>query len=70
MRCDGSLEEDLLHCSSMADPNEKRQPMILKCLLSCRRVVMSGKLPQFLRMGLSLNTFCREEYLGRGAKKQ
>ena len=28
-----SLEEDLLHCSSTADPNEKRQSMVLRHLL-------------------------------------
>ena len=34
----GSLEEDLLHCSSMADPNEKRQSMVLRHLLSRQKV--------------------------------
>jgi hypothetical protein len=29
----GSLEEDLLHCSSTADPSEKRQSMVLRHLL-------------------------------------
>ena len=28
-----SLEGDLLHCSSTADPPEKRQSMVLRCLL-------------------------------------
>jgi hypothetical protein len=30
---------------------------------------MSETLPRFLRVGLRLNIFCREEYLGRGAKR-
>ena len=30
---------------------------------------MSEILPDFLRASLRLNTFCREEYLGRGAKR-
>ena len=44
----GSLEEDLLHCSSMADPDEKRQSMVLRCLLlwwegGAKRVVEAEK---------------------------
>ena len=61
-----SLEEDLRHCPSTVDPNEKRHSVILKHLLSCWRVVMSETVPHFLRAGLRLNTFCREECLGRG----
>jgi hypothetical protein len=49
------------------DPDEKRQSMVLRCLLSWWRVVMSETIPHFLREGLKLNTFCREECLGRGA---
>jgi hypothetical protein len=49
------------------DPNEKRQSMVLKHLLSWSRVVMSETVPHFLRAGLKLNTFCREECLGRGS---
>lgn len=33
IRC-SSLEGDLVHCSSTADPHEKRQPMFLRHLLS------------------------------------
>lgn len=29
----GSLGEDLPHCSSKVDPNEKRQSMDVRCLL-------------------------------------
>ena len=29
------------------------------------RVVMCKTIPHFLSVGLRLNTFCREEYLGR-----
>ena len=43
--------------------------MVLKHLLSWRRVVMSETIPHFLRVGLRLNNFCREECLGRGAKR-
>jgi hypothetical protein len=35
-------------------------------LLSWQRVAMSKTVPHFLRAGLRLNTFCREECLGRG----
>jgi hypothetical protein len=35
-------------------------------LLSWWRVAMSKTIPPFLRTGLRLNTFCREECLGRG----
>jgi hypothetical protein len=31
------LEEDMLHCSSMADPNKKRQSMVLRQLLKKSR---------------------------------
>jgi hypothetical protein len=51
------------------DPDEKRQPMVLRHLLSWWRVVMSEALPHFLRAGLGLITFCREECLGRGIKR-
>ena len=30
---------------------------------------MNETLPHFLRAGLRLNTFCREECLGKGAKR-
>jgi hypothetical protein len=30
---------------------------------------MSETIPHFLRAGLRLNTFCRDECLGRGAKR-
>jgi hypothetical protein len=30
--------------------------------------MMSKTVPDFLRVGLRLNTFCREEFLGRGAQ--
>jgi hypothetical protein len=43
----------------MADPNEKS--MALRHLLSWKRVAMSKTVPHFLRAGLRLNTFCREE---------
>ena len=46
---------------------EKRQSMVLKHLLSWWRVVMSETIHHFLRAGLRLNTFCREECLGRRA---
>jgi hypothetical protein len=59
------------HCSvpllPTVDPNEKRQSMVLRHLLSWRRVAMSKTVPQFLRAGLRLNTFCREECLERRA---
>jgi hypothetical protein len=48
-------------------PNEKRLFVVLRRLLSWWRVVMSETLPHFLRAGLRLNIFCREECLGRGA---
>ena len=51
----------------MVDPNEERQSMVLKHLLSWLRVVMSETVPHFLRAGLRLNTICRVECLGRGA---
>ena len=43
-----SLEEDLLYCSSLADPDEKRQSMVLRCLLlwwegGAKRVVEAEK---------------------------
>jgi hypothetical protein len=46
--------------SSTGDPDEKRQPMVLRHLLSWQRVMMSKTVPHFLRAGLRLNTFCRE----------
>jgi hypothetical protein len=49
------------------DPDEKRQSMVLKHLLSWQRLLMSETVSHFLRVGLRLNTFCREECLGRGA---
>ena len=51
----------------LVGPDEKRQSMVLKHFLSCRRVEMSEIISYFLRAGLRLNTFCREEYLGRRA---
>jgi hypothetical protein len=53
-----------------ADHNEKRQFMILKRLLSWWRAVMNETLPHFLRVGLRLNTFCREECLGRRGRER
>ena len=50
----------------MADPYAKRQSMVLRHLLSWQRVVMSETVPHFLRVSLRLNTFYREECLGRG----
>ena len=50
----------------IVDPNEKRQSMVLRRLFSWWRVVMSETVPHFLRADLRLNTFCREECLGRG----
>jgi hypothetical protein len=47
------------------NPNKKRQSVILKHLLPWSRVVMSETLPHFLRTSLGLNTFCRQEFLGR-----
>jgi hypothetical protein len=41
----------------MAHPDEKRQFMVLKHLLSWQRVVMSETVPHFLRDGLRLNAF-------------
>jgi hypothetical protein len=49
----------------MLDPNGKRQSMVLRHFLSWQRVAMSKTVPYFLRAGLRLNTFCREECLGR-----
>ena len=60
-----SLEEDLLNCSRMLDPDEKRQSMILKGLLLWQRVGMSKTISRFLRVGLKLNAICREGYLGK-----
>ena len=39
--------------------------MVLEHLLSWQRAAMSKTIPHFLRAGLRLNTFCREECLGR-----
>jgi hypothetical protein len=50
-----------------ADPNEKKQSIVLRHLLSQWRVAMSKTVPHFLRADLRLNTFCREECLGRRA---
>ena len=61
-----SLDEGLLLCSPQAGPDEKRQFLVLKHLLSWQRVVMSETVPPFLRAGLRLNAFCREECLGGG----
>jgi hypothetical protein len=44
---------------SKVDPNEKRQSMVLRHLLSWWRMVMSKTIPHFLRAGLRLNAFCR-----------
>jgi hypothetical protein len=60
----GSLEEDLPPCS-LGKSDEERQSIVLRCLLSWRRVGMSETVPHFLRVDLRLNTFCREECLGR-----
>jgi hypothetical protein len=49
-----------------ADLDEKRMSMVSRHLLSWWRVAMSKTIPQFLRAGLRLNTFFREECLGRG----
>ena len=49
----------------MVDPEEKRQSMVLKYLLSWQRVVMSETVPHFLRAYLRFNIFCREECLER-----
>jgi hypothetical protein len=62
----GNLEKDLF---PTVGPDEKRQSMILRCLLSWRRVVMCETLPHFLRVSLRLDTFCKEECLGRGAER-
>lgn len=48
------------------DPYEKKKSMVPRHLLSWQRMVMSKSVPYFLRAGLRFNTFCREEYLGRG----
>ena len=53
----------------MVDPDEKKQSMVLRHLLSWQRVVMSETVLHVLRVGLRLNNFCREECLGRGAKR-
>ena len=42
-----SLEEDLLHWANMGDPDEKRQSMVLRHLLSWQRVVMSETVSPF-----------------------
>lgn len=59
-----SFEEDLF---PPVDSDEKTQSVVLKHLLAWWRVVMSETVPHFLRVSLRLNTFYREEYLGRGA---
>jgi hypothetical protein len=46
----------------MADLDEKRQSH----LLLWWRVTMNKTVPHFLRVGLRLTTFCREECLRRG----
>ena len=43
--------------------------MVLRYLLSWQRVVMSETFPSFLRAGLRLNTFCKKDCLGRGARR-
>ena len=61
-----SLDEALQNSLPQTlDPDEKRQAMILKHLLSWRRVLMSETALPFLRACLKLNTCCKEEYLGR-----
>jgi hypothetical protein len=50
----------------MVNSGKKRQFMVLRHLLSWRRMSMSKTIPHFLRAGLRLNTFFREECLGRG----
>jgi hypothetical protein len=50
----------------MANPDEKRQSIILRHLLSWWRVLIRKTVPHFVRAGLRLNTFCREECLERG----
>jgi hypothetical protein len=42
IRC-SSLEEDLFHCSSLVDPDEKRQSMVLRYLLLWREGELRGK---------------------------
>jgi hypothetical protein len=49
---------------SKEDPDEKRQSMVLRLLLSWRSIEMT--IPDFLEADLRLNTFCREECLRRG----
>jgi hypothetical protein len=49
----------------MAHPDEKRQSIVLRNLLSWQRVAMSKIESHFLSVGLRLNTFCREECLKR-----
>jgi hypothetical protein len=49
----------------MVDPDEKRQSMVLRNLLSWWRVAMSKTIHHFLKKGLGLNIFCKEECLGR-----
>jgi hypothetical protein len=41
--------------------------MVLRYLLSWQKVVVN--VPHFLRAGLKLNSFCKEECLGRGIKR-
>ena len=65
-----SLEEDLLHCSSMVDPDEKKQSMVLRHLLSWQRVVMSETLPHFLRVGLRLGKGSQEGSRGRERQRE
>jgi hypothetical protein len=45
----------------MADPDEKRQSMVSRHLLTWRKVVMSKTVPHFSGAGLRLNNFCRED---------
>jgi hypothetical protein len=47
-----------------ADPHEKRQSMVLSHLLSWWRLDEKEYIP-LLRADLRLNTFCREDCLGR-----
>jgi hypothetical protein len=48
----------------MADAGEKRQSMVVRHLLSWWKVDEYNCIP-LLKVGLRLNTFCREMYLGR-----
>ena len=53
-----------------AGPDENRQSMVLRHLLSWQRVVMSFKtVPHFLWAHLMLNTFGPEKCLGTEAKR-